>query len=432
MTDEPRDETAAEAADSTPTTAAEASGSIVERLKSPANNRGETHETQGTASAREIDAEVLQRGATGPDVPASVRPARKIGRRRPLTEEAAGAQEAFFSRPSDDDGTHAVPAEAFGIAHDPAQVDPREDRFAELQVSLCFALAAVGVILFVLAYVLLDQYDRLGQYMDYALGGSLTLSLLGLGAGLCLWAKKLLPHDKAVQERHEFFSPEEEELATEEVFFKGVREMGLGSRKMLRRTLLGAAALLPLPAVLLLRDLGPLPGTNLRQTGWAKGKRLVDVETKLPIKVGQLAIGGIATVMPDGFSSVEDYALAPTILIRFGPGEIRSEKEVQWGVDNHVAYSKICSHAGCPISLYEQQTHHLLCPCHQSTFDMANDANVIFGPAARRLPQLPITVDSEGYFVALSGYEEPVGPSFWERGDANNDDRYPGSTEVTG
>jgi ubiquinol-cytochrome c reductase iron-sulfur subunit len=192
--------------------------------------------------------------------------------------------------------------------------------------------------------------------------------------------------------------------------------MGLGSRKLLRRTLLGAGGLIALPAVLLLRDLGPLPGRNLRHTGWKKGIRLVDVETRLPIKLGDIEIGGIATVMPDGFDTTEHFDLAPTILIRFAPGEIRSKKESSWGVDNHVAYSKICSHAGCPISLYEQQTHHLLCPCHQSTFDMADDANVIFGPAARRLPQLQIELDADGYFVARSGYKQPVGPSFWERG----------------
>jgi ubiquinol-cytochrome c reductase iron-sulfur subunit len=119
--------------------------------------------------------------------------------------------------------------------------------------------------------------------------------------------------------------------------------------------------------------------------------------------------------MPEGFTTVNDFALAPTILIRFGPGEIESAKEENWGVENHVAYSKICTHAGCPISLYEQQTHHLLCPCHQSTFDMARDAKVIFGPAARPLPQLQIGVDSNGYFYAKGPYSEAVGPSFWER-----------------
>jgi ubiquinol-cytochrome c reductase iron-sulfur subunit len=87
-----------------------------------------------------------------------------------------------------------------------------------------------------------------------------------------------------------------------------------------------------------------------------------------------------------------------------------------WSYENHVAYSKICTHAGCPVSLYEQQTHHLLCPCHQSVFDILDHARPIFGPAARPLPQLPITVDQEGYFIARGDFSEPVGPSFWERG----------------
>jgi ubiquinol-cytochrome c reductase iron-sulfur subunit len=399
-----------------PRTAHEASGSVFERAKSPTKSSGEPRKTGGTASAKEIEGEVLAGGSMGADVPDKVRPARKVGRRKPLTEAAAEAQEAMFSLPSDEDGTHAVPVEAFGLEHDPAQVDPREDRFAEMQVSFFFALAAVGVVTFVLGFVMMDPKAHLGRDLAFVIGGSFTVSLLGLGAGLVLWAKKLLPHDKAVQERHDHHSPEEEELLAEETFFKGVSEMQIGKRKLLRRTLLGAAALLPVPALLMLRDLGPLPGTRLRHTGWKAGTRLVDVETRLPLQLGDLEIGGIATVMPEGFDTAEHYALAPTILIRFAPGEIRSKKEASWGVDDHVAYSKICSHAGCPISLYEQQTHHLLCPCHQSTFDMAEDANVIFGPAARRLPQLRIRLDADGYFVAQGDYKEPVGPSFWERG----------------
>jgi ubiquinol-cytochrome c reductase iron-sulfur subunit len=150
-------------------------------------------------------------------------------------------------------------------------------------------------------------------------------------------------------------------------------------------------------------------------TGWKKGSRLVDLDTKLPVKLGDLAVGGIQTVMPEGFTDAEDYALAPTMLIRFGPGQIESAKEASWGVQGHVAYSKICTHAGCPISLYEQQDHKLLCPCHQSTFDMARDAKVVFGPAARPLPQLRIGVDRKGYLYALGPYSQAVGPSFWER-----------------
>jgi ubiquinol-cytochrome c reductase iron-sulfur subunit len=86
-----------------------------------------------------------------------------------------------------------------------------------------------------------------------------------------------------------------------------------------------------------------------------------------------------------------------------------------WVVEGHIAYSVICTHLGCPVKLYEQQTHHLFCPCHQSTFDAANGAKVLFGPAARNLPQLAIEVDDEGYFVAQGDFSEPVGPSYWER-----------------
>ena len=89
---------------------------------------------------------------------------------------------------------------------------------------------------------------------------------------------------------------------------------------------------------------------------------------------------------------------------------------MNWTIDNIVAYSKICTHVGCPVALYEQTTHHILCPCHQSTFDAANGANVIFGPAPRPLPQLPLTTDAQGYLVSQSDFTQPVGPSFWERG----------------
>jgi ubiquinol-cytochrome c reductase iron-sulfur subunit len=277
-------------------------------------------------------------------------------------------------------------------------------------------LGILATLFVCVAYFVVPAHANLGRDMNYALGGGLALALLSVGAGFVLWAKKLLPHDKAVQERHEHHSPEEEEILAEETFFKGVTATGLGSRKILRRTLIGAAALLPLPALVFLKDLGPLPEKRLRRSGWRAGVRLVDATTKQPVKLGDLEIGGIKTVMPAGFESTEKEALAPTMLIRFGPGEIRNKKQQSWSKYDHVAYSKICTHAGCPISLYEQQTHHLLCPCHQSTFDMANDANVIFGPAARRLPQLPLDVDSEGYFIAARDYQEPVGPSFWERG----------------
>jgi ubiquinol-cytochrome c reductase iron-sulfur subunit len=327
--------------------------------------------------------------------------------RRPA-EEAGGGPIATAGSGSD-----------VGVLEHPAVEDPREEKFAEIQVAACFVVGTLALIGFVVAYVTVPAHDQLGQYMNYALGGTLTIALGAIGAGFVIWAKKLLPHEKAIQDRHDFNSTVEDRDAAEATFFQGVDDMGLGRYKLLRRSLLGALGLFPIPILFLMRDLGPLPKGNLLATGeitaWKKGSRLVDSVTKVPYKLGDIEIGGIATVMPEGFGDINDEALAPTVLIRFGPNEIQSAKEARWGINDHVAYSKVCTHAGCPISLYEQQTHHLLCPCHQSTFDMAHDAKVIFGPAARPLPQLQINVDKDGYFYAVGPYSQPVGPSFWER-----------------
>jgi ubiquinol-cytochrome c reductase iron-sulfur subunit len=344
--------------------------------------------------------------AVGAPVPGSVRPQRRVGRR--AHDEPPTSSGEPYTRAS------AEPSGKAGEESYASQSDP-DDRFAEWQVSAMFVLAALGTVGFCVAYFTISIHDKLGGPSNWALGGGLAVALLGTGAGMILWAKKLLPHEKAVQERESFHSPEEDELRSEETFLAGARALQL-HRRVLRRSLLAALGLLPIPAVILLRDLGPLPGLTLRRSGWKAGDRLVYPDTKQPVRVGDIDIGGIATVMPEGFTTTDDYPLAPTILIRFAPGEIRSAKEASWGYQDHVAYSKICTHAGCPISLYEQQTHHLLCPCHQSTFQMDQDAKVIFGPAARALPQMRITVDSDGYFVCKEPYTEPVGPSFWERG----------------
>jgi ubiquinol-cytochrome c reductase iron-sulfur subunit len=145
-----------------------------------------------------------------------------------------------------------------------------------------------------------------------------------------------------------------------------------------------------------------------------------------PIRAADVTQGSVFHVMPEGFVGEAGHDLPADelltakskdqiILVKLDPALIKSQKQREWGHDGIVAYSKVCTHVGCPVALYEQQTHHLLCPCHQSTFDMTDDCKVIFGPAKRPLPQLPITVDDEGYLVAEDGFREPVGPSFFER-----------------
>ncbi len=152
-----------------------------------------------------------------------------------------------------------------------------------------------------------------------------------------------------------------------------------------------------------------------------KLKRLTRDPDGTPIKAADVTIGSAFHVIPEGLNELHEGKLnekakAVVLLMRLNPESLNpSPGREDWGYNGIVAYSKICTHVGCPVALYEQQTHHLLCPCHQSTFDLTQECKVIFGPASRPLPQLPIAVDAEGYLVATSDFHEPVGPSYWER-----------------
>jgi ubiquinol-cytochrome c reductase iron-sulfur subunit len=210
------------------------------------------------------------------------------------------------------------------------------------------------------------------------------------------------------------------------MFQTGLAESGFAERKIIRRTLIGALALFPIPLIVLLKDMGPLPGDSLRHTIWRKGSRIVVDVTGQPLRPEDMAIGTLVSASPADLDKVEEEegnlnarAKASIILVRMRPSDIKSQQAPPgqtWDYEGILAFSKICTHVGCPIALYQQRQHALLCPCHQSTFDLSDSGNVIFGPAHRRMPQLPITIDSEGYLVAQSDFQEPVGPSFWERG----------------
>ncbi len=257
------------------------------------------------------------------------------------------------------------------------------------------------------------------QHMLLGLGMGLSLFFIGIGA--VHWAKTLMPDEEVVEERHPLRSSDEDRAGAVETLRMGNESSGLARRPLIKLTMGGALGLFALPFVVALRDLGPLPGTRLHSTFWKPGLRLVTDVEFAPIKASDVTIGSVFHVMPEGIEEAEDVleqrAKAAVLLMRLNPDDITSAKERAWGYDGIVAYSKICTHVGCPVGLYEQTTHHLLCPCHQSTFDVTQDCKVIFGPAHRRLPQLEITVDAEGYLIAKRDYNQPVGPSFPERGN---------------
>jgi len=305
--------------------------------------------------------------------------------------------------------------------------DPKAAKRAERQVATLFGISALGTLITLVVYfaVKFDTPMSFAEYMTRlristeGLGMGLFLALFGIGAGAVHWAKTLMPDEERVEERHLLRGSDADRDAAVTILKEGAAESGLGRRPLIRNSLIGALVLVPLPAVVLLRDLGPLPGDDLSTTMWTAGTRILTDPQGRPIKPADMQIGSIVHIVPEGLDKVPDYleqkAKAAAILLRLDPADL-DPKSQPGAYEGIVAYSKICTHMGCPVALYEQQTHHLLCPCHQSTFDVTQDCKVIFGPAKRPLPQLAITVDADGYLVAKHGFTQAVGPSFWERG----------------
>src|ERR1700677_2293856 len=235
---------------------------------------------------------------------------------------------------------------------------------------------------------------------NLALGSCLAIALLALGAGSMIWVRHLTPNVEIEEERHEMRSEPADRAAFKRSFAEGAAYSQITKRPLVRRTMLLATAPLALAPLVLLRDLGPLPQTDLRHTVWKKGLRAVTLGGLRPLRPADISTpGSLITVIPEGYQDDEDaLAKAGVILIKVEPGQMSWPDRydggtlvstMNWTIDNIVAYSKICTHVGCPGALYEQTTHHILCPCHQSTFDASNGAWVIFGPAPRALPRRP-------------------------------------------
>lgn len=311
--------------------------------------------------------------------------------------------------------------------HRQTDVDPKAEKRAERQIASLFMLSVLSTILFVFAYIKVptDIYTFipvLGEMNVHQLllGLGLSGAFLFIGIGAIAWARLLMPDTEVVAERHTLRSKDEDRAA----FVTTVKEQGaaagIGRRPLIKRTLLAAVGLVGVGPIVMLRDLGPLPGKSLETTNWKAGTRLVTDPGDRPIKASDLEVGAVVQtlpeLLPDQERTLNDIAKDPVLLIRLRPEDFNLDDErLSWTHEGIIAFSKICSHMGCAVALYEQSTHHLLCPCHQSTFDITRAAKVIFGPAARPLPQLNITVDAEGYLIARAPFNEPVGPSFWER-----------------
>jgi ubiquinol-cytochrome c reductase iron-sulfur subunit len=271
-------------------------------------------------------------------------------------------------------------------------------RRIELVIAGLFGLASLAGLALLGLYALGGQTQLEGVLLAVALGG--------IGLGIVLWAQHLLPTELTVQERHPLVEPADPGEAA--------READIGHaitrRTVLVRALGGAVAALAAGLAVPVLSLGPAPTAPGQATGWRRGTTLVGLDG-MPIRAVDLPIDGVATVFPDG---APGSALGQTVLVRVAPGLLRLPPARLAGApQGYVAYSKVCTHAGCPVGLYRTAEHRLLCPCHQSTFDVLDGAVPTFGPAARPLPQLPIQLQPDGTIVALGDFPEPVGPSVW-------------------
>ncbi len=307
----------------------------------------------------------------------------------------------------------------------------KAERRAERTIAGVFLLGFLAAVGFIVVFCGAVPYEwRLPhegnqnfRYFTPLLGGLLGLSLAAIGVGVVLWAKWLLPEEEVVQDRHDGPSPLTEQILTSGTLVSGFNDMGIARRSMIKTTLGlagGALGLVPLVALVgaMIKKPNRGAGQSLFHTLWGPGVALVNSDGSR-IGPGDLLPGSIATVFP-GVPGGIAAGDSPTLLIRLRPGQTvkarKGQENFGWG--DFVAYSKICTHAGCPASLYEQQTSRLLCPCHQSQFEVLSDAKPVFGPATRSLPKLPLgveTVNGTQYFVAKADFPEAIGPAFWER-----------------
>ncbi len=272
----------------------------------------------------------------------------------------------------------------------------------ERQAGLAFGSSVLASVLLVVVYWRGGQTQAEGLLLGVVLGG--------IGVGIALWAKHGMPQGPFTEDRGRMASTDEERQA----FLDDFQEQGADvlRRKLIGRMMFGALGALGLAALFPIRSLGPRPGRGLKTTPYRKGIRLVD-EANMPVRADELEVDGVLTVFPEGHTESAD---SPTLLIRLRPGQNQPNADRKdFAVGDLVAYSKLCSHMGCPVGLYQAKVGLLLCPCHQSTFDVGKACEPVFGPATRPLVQLPIAVDGEGYLIAQGDFSGPVGPGFWDR-----------------
>ena len=268
-----------------------------------------------------------------------------------------------------------------------------------------FVVATVGGIVAAVGYSA-DQ-------TEVVLGIGLAMALTGIGFGLVAWAKYLDLDEHVAEAREPLRLTPSDHAAVRDVI--ETSRQTVGRRKLLVVLLGGSFASLVVGFVGPIGSLGPKPRGERARTAWRAGARLVTPDGS-PIERGGSGFDQLVTVFPEGSIGVDD---SQVVLVRLPP-DLLTDETAAGAVDGWVAYSKICTHAGCSVGLFgidnrpPDLLRQLVCPCHQSVFDPLDGARPVGGPATRSLPQLPLDADADGFLVARSGFDRPVGPIAWD------------------
>ncbi|HEY0415603.1 MAG TPA: Rieske (2Fe-2S) protein [Gaiellaceae bacterium] len=304
-----------------------------------------------------------------------------------------------------------------GRRRKPAWPDARDRRIVEegapeRRAETVLLLLLLLVVACAVAFMVIYSFDRLAhqtQYLGLALGGAFVV----LAAACIVVANRLIVTEELEHPYPEREHPQEIAEVDQIVAESGSR---FTRKRLVRLAGTGAAGAIALALITPALSFGPAFATQkLKWTPWRRGRRLVDNEGR-PLHADDVVEGTFVTAYPEGAD--RELLGAPLVVVRVAPGELRTRHD--WAPHGIVAFSKICTHAGCAISLYRKPTFAaveprpaLVCPCHYSTFDPADGGKVLFGPAGRPLPQLPLEVDAKGYLRARGNFDEPIGPSWW-------------------
>jgi ubiquinol-cytochrome c reductase iron-sulfur subunit len=286
---------------------------------------------------------------------------------------------------------------------------------AELAVLALLGLSSLSALGFILVYAFADSLPAVTPL----LGTTMGLALLFLAAALVVVALKLVPTEEVAEEYPPHEHPGEQQVIAELLDESGTR---FTRRRFFKLGLLGAGGTLGLALLTPAVSFGPLFHVgNFLRTPWRRGKRLVDENGK-PYRASDIEEKNFYLAFPEGLNDEQKEQMAASlVVIRLPPDQLRLPSHLKgYDAQGILAYSRICTHAGCAITLYraplfqpDEPRPALVCPCHYSTFDPATGGTVTFGPAGRDLPLLPVYIDSSGYLRAKGNFDGPAGPSWW-------------------